>query len=214
MDLLPEEIKRRQSCFSFKKQKKFDLLHIKLSLVKYRVSKAKELLSKQLEEEEIEAVSEKKSRSINPLIQKEYIQRNGSLHNGTVFRHCEPRQDNRRASYFEFLFEQFKFIKKRWWACRRNPVSAILLADSDGGRADTGAMVIFSDDHYLKSGRTGDFLQSRSKNGILFTAPDLCCKDIAICSSGSGYDYSFFQYFSLYTTDFSIPDHHRFSSAA
>ena len=27
-----------------------DLLHIKLSLVKYRVSKAKELLSKQLEE--------------------------------------------------------------------------------------------------------------------------------------------------------------------
>ena len=38
--------------------------------------------------------------------------------------------------------------------------------------------------------------------------------DIAICSSGSGYDYSFFQYFSLYTTDFGIPDHHRFSSAA
>ncbi|RHS02693.1 RNA polymerase subunit sigma-70, partial [Blautia sp. AF14-40] len=33
------------------KQKEIsDLLHIKLSLVKYRVSKAKELLSKQLEE--------------------------------------------------------------------------------------------------------------------------------------------------------------------
>ena len=58
------------------------------------------------------------------------------------------------------------------------------------------------------------FCSRDRKNGILFTAPDLCCKDIAICSSGSGYDYSFFQYFSLYTTDFGIPDHHRFSSAA
>ena len=29
----------------------------------------------------------------------------------------------------------------------------------------------------------------------------------------SGYDYSFFQYFSLYATDFGIPAHHRFSSS-
>ena len=40
------------------------------------------------------------------------------------------------------------------------------------------------------------------KNGILFTAPDLCCKDIAICSSGSGYDYSFFS-ISVYTLQIS-----------
>ena len=53
LDLLPEEIKETAILFSFQglKQKEIsDLLHIKLSLVKYRVSKAKELLSKQLEE--------------------------------------------------------------------------------------------------------------------------------------------------------------------
>ena len=57
------------------------------------------------------------------------------------------------------------------------------------------------------------FKEATEAYGVL-SDPDLCCKDIAICSSGSGYDYSFFQYFSLYTTDFGIPDHHRFSSAA
>lgn len=53
LDLLPEEIKEAAILFFFQglKQKEIsDLLHIKLSLVKYRVSKAKELLSKQLEE--------------------------------------------------------------------------------------------------------------------------------------------------------------------
>ena len=53
LDLLPEEIKETEILFFFQglKQKEIsDLLHIKLSLVKYRVSKAKELLSKQLEE--------------------------------------------------------------------------------------------------------------------------------------------------------------------
>lgn len=53
LDLLPEEIKETAILFFFQglKQKEIsDLLHIKLSLVKYRVSKAKELLSKQLEE--------------------------------------------------------------------------------------------------------------------------------------------------------------------
>ena len=52
-NLLPEEIKETAILFFFQglKQKEIsDLLHIKLSLVKYRVSKAKELLSKQLEE--------------------------------------------------------------------------------------------------------------------------------------------------------------------
>ena len=53
LDLLPEEIQETAILFFFQglKQKEIsDLLHIKLSLVKYRVSKAKELLSKQLEE--------------------------------------------------------------------------------------------------------------------------------------------------------------------
>ncbi len=52
LDQLPEEIKETTILFFFRelKQKEIsDLLNIKLSLVKYRVSKAKELLSKQLE---------------------------------------------------------------------------------------------------------------------------------------------------------------------
>ncbi len=52
LDQLPEEIKETAILFFFQglKQKEIsDLLNIKLSLVKYRVSKAKELLSKQLE---------------------------------------------------------------------------------------------------------------------------------------------------------------------
>ena len=52
LDQLPKEIKETAILFFFQglKQREIsDLLNIKLSLVKYRVSKAKELLSKQLE---------------------------------------------------------------------------------------------------------------------------------------------------------------------
>lgn len=52
LEQLPEEIKEIAILFFFQglKQKEIaDLLNIKLSLVKYRVSKAKELLAKQLE---------------------------------------------------------------------------------------------------------------------------------------------------------------------
>ena len=51
LEQLPEEIKEIVILFFFQglKQKEIaDLLNIKLSLVKYRVSKAKELLAKQL----------------------------------------------------------------------------------------------------------------------------------------------------------------------
>lgn len=51
LDRLPEEIKETAVLFFFQgmKQKEIsDLLNIKLSLVKYRVSRAKELLFKQL----------------------------------------------------------------------------------------------------------------------------------------------------------------------
>lgn len=40
------------------------------------------------------------------------------------------------------------------------------------------------------------------KNSILFTAPDLCCKDIAVCSGGFTYDYLFFGV-SVYTLQIS-----------
>jgi RNA polymerase sigma-70 factor (ECF subfamily) len=56
LEQLPEEIKEIVILFFFQglKQKEIaDLLNIKLSLVKYRVSKAKELLAKQLEVEKL-----------------------------------------------------------------------------------------------------------------------------------------------------------------
>ena len=56
LEQLPEEIKEFVILFFFQglKQKEIaDLLNIKLSLVKYRVSKAKELLAKQLEVEKL-----------------------------------------------------------------------------------------------------------------------------------------------------------------
>ena len=56
LEQLPEEIKGSVILFFFQelKQKEIaDLLNIKLSLVKYRVSKAKELLAKQLEVEKL-----------------------------------------------------------------------------------------------------------------------------------------------------------------
>ena len=56
LEQLPEEIKEIVILFFFQglKQKEIaDLLNIKLSLVKYRVSKAKELLAKQSEVEKL-----------------------------------------------------------------------------------------------------------------------------------------------------------------
>ena len=56
LEQLPEERKEIVILFFFQglKQKEIaDLLNIKLSLVKYRVSKAKELLAKQLEVEKL-----------------------------------------------------------------------------------------------------------------------------------------------------------------
>ena len=56
LEQLPEEIKEIVILFFFQglKQKEIaDLLNIKLSLVKYRVSKAKELLAKPLEVEKL-----------------------------------------------------------------------------------------------------------------------------------------------------------------
>ena len=56
LEQLPEEIKEIVILFFFQelKQKEIaDLLNIKLSLVKYRVSKAKELLAKKLDVEKL-----------------------------------------------------------------------------------------------------------------------------------------------------------------
>lgn len=96
---------------------------------------------------------QRKIKEYKSLIQKEYIQETAVC---TVMERCSDivsRQDNRRASYFEFLFEQFKFIKKRWWALQGGIL--FLSLDSAGGlrwrskyRADTGGYVgdVFCDD--------------------------------------------------------------------
>ena len=97
---------------------------------------------------------QRKIEEYKALIQKKYV-RETAVH--AVMEQCSDimsRQDNRRASYFEFLFEQFKFIKKRWWVLAgRNPVSALGSAGRLGRgskyRADAGGNVgdVFCDDH-------------------------------------------------------------------
>ena len=96
---------------------------------------------------------QRKIEEYKSLIQKEYI-RETAVH--IVKERCSDilnRQDNRRASYFEFLFEQFKFIKKRWWVLQGGILVLlwILLVDSDVGayRENTGGYVsdVFGNDH-------------------------------------------------------------------
>ena len=78
---------------------------------------------------------QRKIEEYKSLIQKEYIRETAV---DTVKERCSDimnRQDNRQASYFEFLFEQFKFIKKRWWVLQGGILVLlwILLVDSDVG---------------------------------------------------------------------------------
>lgn len=78
---------------------------------------------------------QKKIEEYKALIQKKYV-REAAVH--AVTEQCSDimsRQDNRRTSYFEFLFEQFKFIKKRWWVLQGGILFLlwILLTDSAGG---------------------------------------------------------------------------------
>lgn len=91
-----------------------------------------------------------KIEAYTDLIQKEYVKESAIQ---TTKERCSAiisQQDNRWTSYFEFLFEQLKFIKKRWWLLQGGILLMLwfLLSDSDGS-ANTervlGAMsVIFS----------------------------------------------------------------------
>ena len=106
---------------------------------------------------------QRKIKEYKSLIQKEYIQETAVC---TVMERCSDivsRQDNRRASYLEFLFEQFKFIKKRWWALQGGILFLlwILLADSDGG-ANTERTLAFYSLRQICAART-----------LLFAAVDL-----------------------------------------
>lgn len=113
---------------------------------------------------------EKKIESYQTLIQKGYV-RESAVRN--VMKQCAgimSRQDDRRASYFGFLHEQFKFIRKRWWALQGGSLLLLwmLLADyGEGANADRvlGALSVISSYYSLR--------QICSARILMFAAVDL-----------------------------------------
>lgn len=113
---------------------------------------------------------EKKIESYQTLIQKGYF-RESAVRN--VMKQCAgimSRQDDRRASYFGFLHEQFKFIRKRWWALQGGSLLLLwmLLADyGEGANADRvlGALSVISSYYSLR--------QICSARILMFAAVDL-----------------------------------------
>jgi hypothetical protein len=80
------------------------------------------------------------------LIQEQYI-RESSVQN--VIDRCKGMmtpQENIRISYFEFLYEQFKFIKKRWWVLQGCILLFLwlLLKDSDAAENIGRTMGVFA----------------------------------------------------------------------
>ncbi len=59
---------------------------------------------------------QKQIKEYRKLIQKNYIREASLL---KVIAQCEPKiadQEDRRISYFEFVYEQSRYIEKKWWA--------------------------------------------------------------------------------------------------
>ena len=113
---------------------------------------------------------EKKIESYQALIQKGYV-RESAVRN--VMKQCAgimSRHDDRRASYFKFLYEQFKFIRKRWWALQGGSLLLLwmLLADyGEGANAERvlGALSVISSYYSL--------CQICSARILMFAAVDL-----------------------------------------
>ena len=113
---------------------------------------------------------EKKIESYQALIQKGYV-RESAVRN--VMKQCAgimSRHDDRRASYFGFLYEQLKFIRKRWWALQGGSLLLLwmLLADyGEGANADRvlGALSVISSYYSLR--------QICSARILMFAAVDL-----------------------------------------
>ncbi len=94
--------------------------------------------------------SQTKIDEYKELIKNEYV-RESAVH--VVMEQCTNiicTQDNKKVSYFEFLFNQFKFIKKRWWILQGGVLLLlwIILGDMDTGdntaRVMGAVSVIFS----------------------------------------------------------------------
>lgn len=87
-------------------------------------------------------VYRKRIKDYKDLIQKKYV-RDAAVQK--VIDHCGDlmiEEDNSRISYFEFLYEQSRFIKKRWWGLQALVLLLlwILLKDSDNA-GDMGRMM-------------------------------------------------------------------------
>ncbi len=84
----------------------------------------------------------KKIKDYKELIQKEYV-RDAAVQN--VIDRCSDlmiEEENSRISYLEFLYEQSRFIKKRWWGLQALVLILLwlLLKDSDNA-GDMGRMM-------------------------------------------------------------------------
>lgn len=115
---LPEEIRETAVLYFFQELKQreiAELLHIKLSLVKYRIGRAKELLMKELEVKKMKNYKQQ-IKEYKEEIEEKYVR--AEAENKTV-KACQNilsesvlSKQSHRTSYFEFLYEQTKFIKK------------------------------------------------------------------------------------------------------
>ena len=86
----------------------------------------------------------KKIKDYKNLIQKEYV-RKSSVQN--VMEQCKAvidHQEISQTSYFEFLYEQSRFIKKRWWILQGTVLTFLwlLLQNLDGGNRERIAGVL------------------------------------------------------------------------
>ncbi|MDE6761353.1 MAG: hypothetical protein K2J90_11845 [Lachnospiraceae bacterium] len=86
----------------------------------------------------------KKIKDYKNFIQTEYIQ-DTSIQN--VMKQCQnviSRQENFQTSYFEFLYEQSRFIKKRWWGLQGAVLTVLwlLLQNLDAGNRERIAGVL------------------------------------------------------------------------
>lgn len=84
----------------------------------------------------------KKIRDYKELIQKEYVRDNAIQEVMECCSDLIEREEDSRISYFEFLYEQFWFIKKRWWGLQALALLLLwlLLKDSDSA-GDMGRMM-------------------------------------------------------------------------
>ena len=117
---LPEEIRETAVLYFFQELKQreiAELLHIKLSLVKYRIGRAKRTFDERVGGEKKMKNYKQQIKEYKEEIEEKYVR--AEAENKTV-KACQNilselvlSKQSHRTSYFEFLYEQTKFIKKK-----------------------------------------------------------------------------------------------------